>query len=59
LNIATLKYYNKKYEHIREPKTWIKCINTALSNYNLFDDLCCYLGNCILKNNSVFDKKKL
>lgn len=58
INYATLKYYNKKFVHLREPNEWIANVKVTVKNEEVFNDLCCYLGNCVLKIDNLFDKKK-
>lgn len=65
-NFSTVKYYNRTFKHLGEPKQWIKDINQALGNEidekkkdEIFKEICCYIANIFHKNKVFFNKKKV
>lgn len=65
LNLSTIKYYNRTFKHLGEPKQWIKDVNKALEinekpeNNKIFTEVCCYIANIFHKNKAFFSKKKV
>ena len=60
LNLSTLKYYNKTYHNLQEPKVWLENIEHAL-NYNKqsIDILKLYIANVFHLDINKFYKKRV
>lgn len=58
--LATLKYYNKTFKHLTEPKEWLANIKEVLEyNETNVETLCKYIANVFHKSNILFHKKKV
>ena len=66
LKLSTIKYYDKTYKHLGEPKKWIEGVTRALNidpssykNDEKFTEICSYIANIFHKNKIFFSKKRV
>lgn len=52
--IGTVKYYNKTYKNLSEPKSWLNNLKEVIKDENEIKILCFYIANIFHRSNTIF-----